>query len=87
MEILRTLGIGTTLLFFRHQHANISYRTMRVQGYSSYTPLFLIALLFSGLIFYGFESAADVSEEVINPRRHVPRAMVTALLVEEVTTP
>lgn len=86
MEILGTLGIGTVLLFFGHQHAGIVNQTMGVQGHGSYTPLFLIALLFSAFIFYGFESAADVSEEVINPRRQVPRAMITALVVGGATT-
>ena len=31
-------------------------------------------------IFYGFESAADVAEEVVHPGRHVPRAMILSLL-------
>ncbi|MDA8206787.1 MAG: amino acid permease [Thermaerobacter sp.] len=86
MEILGTLGIGTVLLFFGHQPVSIVNQTMGVQGHGSYTPLFLVALLFSAFIFYGFESAADVSEEVINPRRHVPRAMITALLIGGFTT-
>jgi len=86
MEILGTLGIGTVLMFFGHQPPSIVNQTMGVAGHGSYTPLFLIALLFSAFIFYGFESAADVSEEVINPRRHVPRAMITALLVGGFTT-
>ncbi|PSR35175.1 MAG: amino acid permease [Sulfobacillus benefaciens] len=86
MEILGTLGIGVVLLFFPHQPASIVNTTMGVQGHASYFPVFLLALLFSGFIFYGFESAADVAEEVIDPRRRVPKAMIWALMVGGITT-
>ncbi len=86
MEVLGTLGIGIILLFFSHQPAAIVNTTMGVQGHHSYWPVFLLALLFSGFIFYGFESAADVAEEVIDPRRRVPKAMIWALLAGGATT-
>jgi amino acid transporter len=86
MEIIGTLVIGIVLLFFGHQPASVVGSTMGVQGHGGYTPIFLVALLFAAFIFYGFESAADVAEEVIDPRRHVPRAMITALLVGGFTT-
>jgi amino acid transporter len=41
---------------------------------------FLAAMLALAWIFYGFESAADVAEEVIDPARRVPRAMILSLL-------
>jgi amino acid transporter len=41
---------------------------------------FLAAMLALAWIFYGFESAADVAEEVIDPTRRVPRAMILSLL-------
>ena len=41
---------------------------------------FLAAILAMTWIFYGFESAADVAEEVIDPARRVPRAMILSLL-------
>ena len=37
-------------------------------------------------IFFGFESAADVAEEVVHPGRHVPRAMISSLLGAGVVT-
>ena len=40
----------------------------------------LAAMLALAWIFYGFESAADVAEEVIEARRSVPRAMILSLL-------
>ncbi len=86
MEILGTLGIGVILLFFGHQPVSIVNRTMDVQGHGGYWPVFLMALLFSAFIFYGFESAADVAEEVIDPRHRVPKAMIWALGVGGFTT-
>ena len=41
---------------------------------------FLAAILALAWIFYGFESAADVAEEVIAPGRRVPRAMILSLI-------
>lgn len=41
---------------------------------------FLASILALAWIFYGFESAADVAEEVIAPARRVPRAMILSLL-------
>ena len=40
----------------------------------------LVAVLANAYIFYGFESAGDISEETIDAQREVPRAMRSALL-------
>jgi amino acid transporter len=47
---------------------------------SPYLPAFLASTLAMAWIFYGFESAADVAEEVRDPGRRVPRAMMASLL-------
>src|SRR5262245_5277754 len=47
---------------------------------SPYLPAFLASTLAMAWIFYGFESAADVAEEVVDPGRRVPRAMMASLL-------
>ncbi len=86
MEVIGTLGISIVLLFFHHQQAGMIFTTQQVQGHGNYFPIFMIALLFSGFIFYGFESAADVAEEVVDPQRRVPKAMITALVIGGVTT-
>ena len=86
MEAIGTLGISIILLFFHHQPASMLFTTQHVQGSGSYFPIFMMALLFSGFIFYGFESEADVAEEVVNPQRRVPKAMLTALVVGGLTT-
>ncbi len=86
VEMLGTIGIGILLLFHVHQGLGVLGSTAGVQGHGSYLPAFLLAILFSAFIFYGFESAADVSEEVLDAQRRVPRALVLALVVGGVTT-
>lgn len=86
MEIIGTLGISIVLLFYIHQPASIVTTTQGVQGHGSYLPVFVMAMLFSGFIFYGMESAADVAEEVIDPQKRVPKAMITALIIGGITT-
>ena len=86
VEMLGTIGIGIALLFHVHQGLGVLGSTAGVQGHGSYLPAFLLAILFSAFIFYGFESAADVSEEVVDAQRRVPRALVLALVVGGITT-
>lgn len=86
VEILGTIGIGILLLFHVHHGLGFLASTAGVQGHGSYLPAFLLAILFSAFIFYGFESAADVSEEVVDAQRWVPRALVLALVVGGITT-
>ena len=46
----------------------------------------VIAVLANVYIFYGFESAADVAEEVVQARRRVPRAIVWTMIVGCITS-
>lgn len=86
-EILGTLGIALYLVFVPHPlGAGVVFQAVPVPAGQSYLPIFLSAALFSAWIFYGFESCADVSEEVVNPTYNVPKAMIYALLVGGVTT-
>jgi amino acid transporter len=86
-EIIGTLGIALYLVFVPHPlGAGVVFQTAPVPAGGSYLPIFMAAALFSAWIFYGFESCADVSEEVINPTYNVPKAMIYALLVGGVTT-
>src|SRR5581483_10912522 len=45
-----------------------------------WTGAALVAILANVYIFYGFESAGDISEETLDAQRQVPRAMRSALL-------
>ena len=49
-------------------------------GGNWWTGAALVAVLANVYIFYGFESAGDISEETLDAQRQVPRAMRSALL-------
>src|ERR1700694_1966442 len=47
----------------------------------SYVPAFLASMLMAAYVMYGFDSAAELSEETTDPRKTAPKAIVNALLV------
>jgi amino acid transporter len=91
VEILGTFGIAVVLGLhgFHHglgfltstqnvQHAAANPLSLNFGG--SWIGAALIAVLAPVYIFYGFESAGDISEETKNAGRQVPRAMRLALV-------
>jgi amino acid transporter len=91
VEILGTFGIAIVLAVkgFHHglgfltttqnvQHAKSNPLGLDFGG--SWIAAALVAVLAPVYIFYGFESAGDISEETRNPGRQVPRAMRLALI-------
>lgn len=91
VEIVGTVGIAIILAVhgFHHglsylfstqgvQHAATNPLGMNFNG--SYLGALVIAVLAPVYIFYGFESAGDISEETKNAGRQVPRAMRYALI-------
>ena len=91
VEILGTFGIAIVLAVkgFHHglgfltttqnvQHAKSNPIGLDFGG--SWIAAALVAVLAPVYIFYGFESAGDISEETRNPGRQVPRAMRLALI-------
>jgi amino acid transporter len=81
-ELIGVVGLGLYLLIFqRKQEFSVFFDTMGVQGNGSYTAAFLGAALAGLFLFYGFEACGDVAEEVTNPARGIPRAMILTILV------
>src|SRR5215469_10889940 len=91
VEILGTVGIAIVLAIhgFHHglgylfttqgvQHAATNPLSLNFNG--SYLGALVIAVLAPVYIFYGFESAGDISEETKDAGRQVPRAMRHALI-------
>ena len=91
VEILGTLGVAVVLGIhgFHHglgfltstqnvQHASANPLGLNFGG--SWLGAALVAVLAPVYIFYGFESAGDISEETRNAGRQVPRAMRFSLL-------
>ncbi|EHN10087.1 amino acid permease-associated region [Patulibacter medicamentivorans] len=81
-ELIGSVVIGTILLVF-HRENGIGDLFTGVAGGSgsfSFGP-FLAAVAIVGWAFIGFESAADVAEEVEEPERNVPKALIWSLLL------
>lgn len=81
-EILGSVGLATVLLlFFRENPLSVLFEGFGTQGAGSWLggPL-LIAVAYVGWSFLGFEAAGSVAEEVDEPERNVPKAMLLSLL-------
>ncbi len=81
-ELVGVIALGLYLLIFqRKQEFSIFFDSMGTEGDGSYFNTFLGAALVGLFLFYGFEACGDVAEEVQNPARRIPRAMVLTILV------
>jgi amino acid transporter len=92
VEILGTLGIAVVLAIHGFNHGlDFLFSTQGAEvaktnalgldfGGSWLTGAALIAVLAPVYIFYGFESAGDISEETRNAGKQVPRSMRLALI-------
>jgi amino acid transporter len=91
VEILGTFGIAIVLAIHGFHHGlgfltttqNVQHVTTNPLGLNfggSWIAAALVAVLAPVYIFYGFESAGDISEETRNAGRQVPRAMRLALI-------
>ena len=81
-ELIGVVAVGLYLLIFeRHQEFSVFFDSMGVEGAGSYSAAFLGAALTGLFLFYGFEACGDVAEEVENPARGIPRAMILTILV------
>lgn len=79
VEVIATVVIAGAIFATGIHHPLGVLFTTEPAG-SPYLPAFLASTLAMAWIFYGFESAADVAEEVVDPGRRVPRAMMASLL-------
>ncbi len=79
-EIVASVGLGTYLLIFhRHHGLDIIVQGIDLSSGWSWAYLsgpFLAALAFTSWSILGFESAGAIAEEVKEPQRNVPKAML-----------
>ncbi len=91
VETIGTFGVFLALITLAlHQHLGFVFTTQGVEHVKtnpmgldfggSWAAAALVAVLANVYIFYGFESAGDISEETLDAQRQVPRAMRSALL-------
>ncbi len=81
-ELIGVIAVGLYLLIFdRKQDFSVFFNSMGVEGHGSYFLAFLGAALAGLFLFYGFEACGDVAEEVSNPARRIPLAMIMTIAV------
>lgn len=81
-EVLGSVGLGTVLLLFHRENSfSALLDGFHTQGSGVWlTGPFLVATAYVGWSFLGFESAGSIAEEVEEPERNVPKAIILALL-------
>ncbi|WP_336660241.1 APC family permease [Leucobacter sp. USHLN153] len=85
-ELIGVIGIGLYLLIFQRKHDfSVFFDSMGVAGDGSYLPAFIASALAGLFLFYGFEACGDVAEEVSDPARRIPRAMIMTIVVGAVS--
>lgn len=82
-EIVGSVGLGIVLLvFYRENPFSALFSSAGIPDAAAWTsgPM-LLAIAFVGWSFLGFEAAGSVAEEVENPERNVPKAIIFGLLL------
>ncbi len=80
-ELIASLGIGATMLFFHRVHSFSILFSGAGTGHGAgwlVTP-FLGVVAFTGFSFVGFESAGSIAEEVKGARHVLPKAITLSL--------
>jgi amino acid transporter len=80
-ELVASIGIGVTLLFFHHhQSFSVLFHSAGTgSGWGWLHGPFLTAIAFVGFSFLGFESAGSIAEEVKESRKVLPKAIILSL--------
>ncbi len=98
VEVLGTFGIAILLAAVGFHHGfGFLFTTQGAQSVGTnslgvdfqghwWLGAALVAVLAHVYIFYGFESAGDVAEEVVDAGRRVPKAMISSLLIGGLTS-
>lgn len=84
IELVGSLGIGIWLLLFGQMQPITVIFDSFGSGYGAGPWIwsgFAAAVAFVGWSFVGFESAGDIAEEVENPERSVPKAMIWSITI------
>ncbi|MBZ0059535.1 MULTISPECIES: APC family permease [unclassified Leclercia] len=81
-EIVSVIALGIYLLIFhRAQPFSVVFDSMGVMALDgSYTTAFMSAALMGLFMFFGFEACGNVAEEVQNPGKKIPVAMILSIV-------
>ena len=79
-EVVGSVGLGIVLLlFYRENPFSTLFEGLPNGGAWASGPM-LLAIAYAGFAFVGFESAGSIAEEVDDPERNVPKAIILGLL-------
>jgi urea carboxylase system permease len=94
MAVITRIGVSCEIagvvlvivLLFAHARRGpgVVFQTNGVQGTGSYVWPFLASMLMAAYVMYGFDSAAELSEETNDPRRTAPKAITRCMLLSAV---
>jgi urea carboxylase system permease len=94
LATLTVIGVSTEIcgvvlliiILFTHPARGpaVVFSTGGVQGNGSYVWPFLASMLMATYVMYGFDSAAELSEETRDPRRTAPQAITRCMLVSAI---
>ncbi len=84
IEIAGVVLVIVLLLSHAQRGPGVVFETNGVQGDGSYVWPFLASMLMAAYVMYGFDSAAELSEETNDPRHTAPRAITRCMVVSAV---
>jgi urea carboxylase system permease len=84
IEIVGVLVVVVLLFTHAQRGPEVVFETNGVQGDGSYVWPFLASMLMAAYVMYGFDSAAELSEETGDPRRTAPKAIIRCMLLSGV---
>ncbi len=84
VEIIGVVLVIVLLLMHAQRGPGVVFETNGVQGNGAYVWPFLASMLMAAYVMYGFDSAAELSEETTDPRRTAPRAITRCMVVSAV---
>ncbi len=84
VEIAGVVLVIVLLAFHIQRGPQVVFETGGVQGDGSYVWPFLTSMLMAAYVMYGFDSAAELSEETNDPRRTAPKAITRCMLISAV---
>lgn len=81
-ELVGVVLLGLYLLLFERKNSfGMLFDSMGVAGGEPYLYAFMLAALVGLWQFYGFEACGDVAEEVKDPERRIPLAMILTIVI------
>ncbi|MBV9313503.1 MAG: amino acid permease [Pseudonocardia sp.] len=83
-EITGVVMVIVLLLLHAQRGPGVVFQTNGVEGHDSYVWPFLASMLMAAYVMYGFDSAAELSEETNDPRRTAPKAIIRCMLISAV---